>query len=351
MPDGQLDQTFGRVVTDFGGRNDTSHEVLLRSDGTIMLLGSTTKERFRDFAMARYTIDPMAVERPDLQATSDGGWSPVDNVTGAASTTFDVGGVAPHASLMLFRDGTLVKAIADAGTGGIVSITDAGPIAEGVHVYIAQQLPNGGTPSPLSPPLSVRIDRSAPLDVMHGFRLRSAPMSMTFQWNEDLGPTISASDLLLENLSTGLAVPTASLALSYDALSHIATYRFPGFAHGILPDGDYRATIRGADVADAAGNAMSAESILTCIVRRGDDDGNGVVDFGDYALIDFGFNNHLSGWGNGDFNGDGVVNFDDYSLIDFAFNQNVAAKRPLTSPAKLPSALGSPHARLGRVIG
>jgi hypothetical protein len=35
---------------------------------------------------------------------------------------------------------------------------------------------------------------------------------------------------------------------------------------------------------------------------------------------DNGFNNHLSGWLNGDFDGNGVVDFDDYVLIDLFFN-------------------------------
>ena len=54
--------------------------------------------------------------------------------------------------------------------------------------------------------------------------------------------------------------------------------------------------------------------------EQGDADTNGVINFDDYARIDSGFNNQLTGWSNGDFNYDGVVNFDDYALIDLAFN-------------------------------
>jgi GH43 family beta-xylosidase len=52
----------------------------------------------------------------------------------------------------------------------------------------------------------------------------------------------------------------------------------------------------------------------------GDTDFNGVVNFDDYAHVDNGFNNNLSGWENGDFDNNGVVNFDDYSMIDHSFN-------------------------------
>ncbi|CAN5477027.1 hypothetical protein BH09PLA1_BH09PLA1_11020 [soil metagenome] len=54
--------------------------------------------------------------------------------------------------------------------------------------------------------------------------------------------------------------------------------------------------------------------------KQGDADTNGVINFDDYARIDNGFNNGLTGWENGDFNYDGVVNFDDYALIDANFN-------------------------------
>jgi GH43 family beta-xylosidase len=55
-------------------------------------------------------------------------------------------------------------------------------------------------------------------------------------------------------------------------------------------------------------------------VIPGDADHNGIVDFDDYAHVDNGFNNDLSGWENGDFDDNGVVNFDDYALIDRSFN-------------------------------
>jgi len=41
-----------------------------------------------------------------------------------------------------------------------------------------------------------------------------------------------------------------------------------------------------------------------------------------------GFNGNKSGWLNGDVDGNGVIDFDDYSLIDQAFNTQGAALRP-----------------------
>jgi len=77
--------------------------------------------------------------------------------------------------------------------------------------------------------------------------------------------------------------------------------------------------------------------VLSGIVATpGDSDLNNVIDFDDYAHIDYGFNNNLSGWFNGDFDSNGVVNFDDYALIDASFNnQEPAGMQAVPEPAAL----------------
>jgi hypothetical protein len=64
----------------------------------------------------------------------------------------------------------------------------------------------------------------------------------------------------------------------------------------------------------------------------GDADLNGLVDGGDYALADFGFQNAGSTWVFGDFDFNGVVDGGDYALLDYGF-QNQGA--PLGSLASL----------------
>jgi hypothetical protein len=120
-------------------------------------------------------------------------------------------------------------------------------------------------------------------------------------------------------------VPDFQKALMYTPPpDNFAQLTFPGVSSisgpGILPDGDYTLTVPGGSVADLAGNAITTIHVLPFFVRAGDADHNGVVDFDDYVLIDNGFNNGLSGFGNGDFNYDGVIDFDDYVIIDLAFN-------------------------------
>jgi autotransporter-associated beta strand protein len=86
------------------------------------------------------------------------------------------------------------------------------------------------------------------------------------------------------------------------------------------------------------GQQINVDDVVVKYTLFGDADLSGVVDAGDYALIDNGFNSQsgpdpLSGWYNGDFNGDGKINGDDYTLIDNAYNsQNTAA---LAVPAEI----------------
>jgi hypothetical protein len=65
--------------------------------------------------------------------------------------------------------------------------------------------------------------------------------------------------------------------------------------------------------------------VLVKYTYFGDANLDGVVDGSDYTLIDNGYHNKLTGWGNGDFNYDGVVDGSDYTLIDNAYNQDYAS--------------------------
>ena len=72
------------------------------------------------------------------------------------------------------------------------------------------------------------------------------------------------------------------------------------------------------------GTLPGASDILVKYTYYGDANLDGKVDGSDYALIDNGYNKHLTGWYNGDFNYDGVIDGSDYTLIDNAFNTQSA---------------------------
>ena len=68
------------------------------------------------------------------------------------------------------------------------------------------------------------------------------------------------------------------------------------------------------------GQTVGANDILVKYTFVGDANLDGVINGDDYALIDNGYNNHLSGWQNGDFTYSGSVTATDYTLIDNSFN-------------------------------
>jgi hypothetical protein len=163
-------------------------------------------------------------------------------------------------------------------------------------------------------------DNVAPTMLSDEFRFNTAPQELRFTFSENVFPSLSASDLLLQNLTSGQTVPTGHIALNYDFGSNTAIFTFPGYGNGVLPPGAYAATVFAGTVQDAAGNVLAADHNKSFNFFPGDSDGNGVFNFDDYARIDAGFNLGLTGFENGDFNYDGVVNFDDYAIIDLAFN-------------------------------
>ena len=69
------------------------------------------------------------------------------------------------------------------------------------------------------------------------------------------------------------------------------------------------------------GQTVQPQWILVHYTYAGDATLDSLVDFDDYAMIDFAFATPTMPriWGNGDFNYDGVIDFDDYGLIDYGF--------------------------------
>ena len=177
-------------------------------------------------------------------------------------------------------------------------------------------------------------DDVAPIVNTSEFAYDSVRQSIRFAFSENVSASLSVNDLLLENLSTEQTIPSGNISLSYNAGTNVATFTFPGYAYGALPNGNYRATLLAAGVTDASGNRLATNLELNFFFVQGDADHNGVINFDDYALIDAGFNAGRTGFSNGDFNYDGVVKFDDYAIIDQAF---VSQNRPSPKPSPKPS--------------
>jgi hypothetical protein len=164
------------------------------------------------------------------------------------------------------------------------------------------------------------LDVTAPAVSGSTFAFDAPPQALKFTFTEDVSASLSVSDLRIERIPLGTPIEPDDIALSYDHDTNVATFTFPGFEYGALPNGDYRATLLASGVTDSSGNALASNHVLDFFFLMADADHNHVIDADDYALIDSGFNLGLSGFSNGDFNYDGVIDGDDYAIIDLAFN-------------------------------
>ncbi len=82
-----------------------------------------------------------------LQPTSDSGISNTDNYTNVTAPFFNVGGVLPNSTVLLFQGGVVVNTV-NTSAGGVVAIQAPGPLRpDGVYSFTAEQSVDYGTAS------------------------------------------------------------------------------------------------------------------------------------------------------------------------------------------------------------
>ncbi len=160
--------------------------------------------------------------------------------------------------------------------------------------------------------------------INHGDASRSVVTNLAVTFNTNVA--IASPNLLLQNLTTGTNLPSTNLALSYDSLTHEATWTFPGLAGGSLPPGNWLAGLPSSAVTDTNGNALigvpggaPGDPLAFQFYRySGDVNGDRDVDFADTywfkstwlrASNQIGFDRRF------DFSGDGIVNSNDLPLF------------------------------------
>src|SRR5262249_13726715 len=99
----------------------------------------------------------------------------------------------------------------------------------------------------------------------------------------NVGASLTSSDLALVNQTTGQTISTANIALSYNSSTNTATFTFPVYSGGMLPVGNYQATILAGNVADAGGVPLAANFNLTILQLVGDLNLDGHFDGRDIA--------------------------------------------------------------------
>jgi len=163
----------------------------------------------------------------------------------------------------------------------------------------------------------VPTDTTAPTVTSGQSLQQSAPQSLKFTFNENVGASLSTVDLLLENLTTASTISPGDLSLNYDGGTNTATFTFPDFSYGALPDGNYRATLQSGGITDPAGNPLAADHVLNFSFLAGDANFDNRVDSDDFNILAISFGLAGKTFSQGNFNYDalGVVDSDDFNIL------------------------------------
>ena len=91
----------------------------------------------------------------------------------------------------------------------------------------------GGSSSEFSAPV-VAVAEAPPQVQAAEFRYQAAPHAVRYTFDADVSASLSASDLVLRNLTTGATCPSDSCRLSYDRGTNTATIAYVA-GSGVLP--------------------------------------------------------------------------------------------------------------------
>jgi hypothetical protein len=282
-------------------------------------------------------IDNAAAAHPATVHVSSSGVSavPGDNLFGSDGSLRYV--EVEHVDLRLGSAADTVYAAPSASTDYLIAGHDptANPNGDAIHVALANTTAPVFTPGP-GPgdgmytfadrmPIVFRgfenraEDDSAPAVASASFDVDVPRQRVRFTFSEDVSRGIGVDSLRLVNLTTGADVPAAAIRLTYDGSTDTASFDFPGFVNGVLPDGDYRATLHGDAVSDLAGNTMNSDFTLEFFFLQGDANRDRRVDLVDFnrLALNFGLSNRA--FTQGDFNYDGLVNLSDFDVLAARF--------------------------------
>lgn len=152
----------------------------------------------------------------------------------------------------------------------------------------------------------------------------SAGPRVEMRFDVDLLPSsLSASDLVLKNLTTGQVVPVGSLAtVAYDPATRVASWTFAA----ALPDGNYRATFPASSVLDTGGNpALWADLNFDFYALAGDANRDRRVDLTDLNILSSNWQGVGKTFSQGDFNYDGKVDHSDLAILSTNWQKQFSA--------------------------
>jgi hypothetical protein len=177
------------------------------------------------------------------------------------------------------------------------------------------------------------------------FLFESAPHRLRFNFDRDVRDSLGTDDLVVRSLNTGHTLPPSQFALLYDDDSDVATFMYLGQGSdaigGVLPDGDYRATLLASGISTTAGANPAADYSLEFFFLNGDANRDGRVTLRDFNILADNFGRTGTSFPQGDFTYDGITDLDDFNLLVARFGAAIPAstatlaQRPLTGMGDL----------------
>ena len=226
--------------------------------------GFTRPVNLADIGAYEQQVKPAAPTAPDLDAASDTGPSPTDNITGDTSPTFTIAGVISGATVDLLRDGNPVPVASGIAGGTSIQLTDPSASA-GTYIYTAQQTLGGAPTSDPSAGLSVTIDNSVPPtpgtpDLVDA---SDTGLSITDNITSDTTPTFNitsvTSGFTVDLLRDGNPVTGTPVVV----ISGVAAGATIQLTDPSAPAGTYTYTSR---QTNGIGNATSSAAALTVVI-------------------------------------------------------------------------------------
>jgi hypothetical protein len=134
--------------------------------------------------------------------------------------------------------------------------------------------------------------------------------------------SLEPADVVLRNQTTGQEF---GVTIGWDPVRLTASFTPAVAAGSVLPDGNYRLTVRRGYVRDMLGRASAQDWNADFFVLAGDVNRDRVVNFDDLLVVAKNYNKTGTAYTDGDLSGDGLVNFDDLLILAKGYNQTVPA--------------------------
>ena len=144
--------------------------------------------------------------------------------------------------------------------------------------------------------------------------------AVRYRFSEDVGASVDVTDVQIIDVNTNQPVPRSAYTIAYNVATRDLSYRFTQ----PLPDGRYRATLRGVGIVDNQSNVMLGDSAVDFHVLAGDANRDGFVNLQDFNILATNFGQSNRPFTDGDFNYDGNVNLLDFNILASHFGQQVA---------------------------